>query len=58
MDFGEEFKCNQCLALFSLKKTPLKMPTCKHNICQQCFEEVKGSQLDLIQCSFCGVTVS
>ena len=58
MDFGEEFKCNQCLTLFSQKKTPLKMPNCKHNICKQCYEEVNSSHLDVIQCEFCGVSIS
>lgn len=50
MDFGEEYKCNQCLGSFSPKKRPLKMPSCKHNICQHCFDEILASKLNVIQC--------
>lgn len=57
MDIDQELKCNQCLESFGFNKTPLIMPHCTHNVCQKCFDEVKESKLDIIQCGFCGSTM-
>ncbi len=50
MDFEEEFKCNQCLRLFSEQNYPFAMTSCFHNICMHCYEEIKHSLADIIEC--------
>lgn len=57
MNTSQEFKCNQCLQNFTTAKLPLKMLYCFHNICQKCFDEIKNSKEDIIQCGFCGSTL-